>query len=194
MQKRKARSSTPSSGAESLPVATMDSVPALAPRRMPVWLAAGLGRRLPTEYVDAIGEQVVTDSAVWDLDGPVVRITTPHIPLPAAEALEDMAGVLERIAPDEIHISTPVRPPAESWVEMPDAAAVERALSVLGNVSRVLEPVVVAVDSPLDSNGSSHITMKAIRNTSFVMPTKETQVPLWTALFLRVTRMRYWKV
>ena len=26
-----------------------------------------------------------------DLDGPVVRITTPHIPLPAAEALEDMA-------------------------------------------------------------------------------------------------------
>jgi pyruvate dehydrogenase E1 component beta subunit len=27
----------------------------------------------------------------WDLDGPVVRITTPHIPLPAAEALEDMA-------------------------------------------------------------------------------------------------------
>lgn len=25
----------------------------------------------------------------WDLDGPVIRITTPHIPLPAADALED---------------------------------------------------------------------------------------------------------
>jgi len=34
---------------------------------------------------------IVTEEAFWDLDGPVVRITTPHIPLPAAEALEDMA-------------------------------------------------------------------------------------------------------
>jgi len=34
---------------------------------------------------------IVAEEAFWDLDGPVVRITTPHIPLPAAEALEDMA-------------------------------------------------------------------------------------------------------
>ena len=34
---------------------------------------------------------IVAQEAFWDLDGPVVRITTPHIPLPAAEALEDMA-------------------------------------------------------------------------------------------------------
>lgn len=34
---------------------------------------------------------IVADEAFWDLDGPVVRITTPHIPLPAAETLEDMA-------------------------------------------------------------------------------------------------------
>ncbi len=34
---------------------------------------------------------IVADEAFWDLDGPVTRITTPHIPLPAAEALEDMA-------------------------------------------------------------------------------------------------------
>jgi pyruvate dehydrogenase E1 component beta subunit len=34
---------------------------------------------------------IVSDEVFWDLDGPVVRITTPHIPLPAAEALEDMA-------------------------------------------------------------------------------------------------------
>jgi wyosine [tRNA(Phe)-imidazoG37] synthetase (radical SAM superfamily) len=66
------------------------------------------------------------------------------------EALEDMAGALERIAPDEIHISTPVRPPAESWVEMPDTAAVERALSVLGNVAKVLEPIEVDVASEVD--------------------------------------------
>ena len=27
----------------------------------------------------------------WNLDGPVVRITTPHIPLPASDAMEDLA-------------------------------------------------------------------------------------------------------
>jgi pyruvate dehydrogenase E1 component beta subunit len=34
---------------------------------------------------------IVAEEAFWDLDGPVVRITTPHIPLPAAENLEDLA-------------------------------------------------------------------------------------------------------
>jgi pyruvate dehydrogenase E1 component beta subunit len=34
---------------------------------------------------------IVAEEAFWDLDGPVVRITTPHIPLPAAESLEDLA-------------------------------------------------------------------------------------------------------
>jgi pyruvate dehydrogenase E1 component beta subunit len=34
---------------------------------------------------------IVAEEAFWDLDGPVVRITTPHIPLPSAEALEDLA-------------------------------------------------------------------------------------------------------
>jgi pyruvate dehydrogenase E1 component beta subunit len=34
---------------------------------------------------------IVAEEAFYDLDGPVVRITTPHIPLPAADALEDLA-------------------------------------------------------------------------------------------------------
>jgi pyruvate/2-oxoglutarate/acetoin dehydrogenase E1 component len=32
---------------------------------------------------------IVADELFWDLDGPIVRITTPHIPLPAANNLED---------------------------------------------------------------------------------------------------------
>ena len=32
---------------------------------------------------------IVADECFWDLDGPIVRITTPHIPLPAADQLED---------------------------------------------------------------------------------------------------------
>jgi acetoin:2,6-dichlorophenolindophenol oxidoreductase subunit beta len=34
---------------------------------------------------------IAADEAFWDLDGPIVRITTPHIPLPAADHLEDLA-------------------------------------------------------------------------------------------------------
>jgi len=32
---------------------------------------------------------IVAEEVVWDLDGPVVRITTPHVPLPSADNLED---------------------------------------------------------------------------------------------------------
>jgi len=32
---------------------------------------------------------IVADECFWDLDGPILRITTPHIPLPAADLLED---------------------------------------------------------------------------------------------------------
>ena len=34
---------------------------------------------------------IVAEECFFDLDGPIVRITTPHIPLPAADALEDLA-------------------------------------------------------------------------------------------------------
>jgi len=33
---------------------------------------------------------IVAEEGFWDLDGPVQRITTPHIPLPAADSLEDL--------------------------------------------------------------------------------------------------------
>jgi acetoin:2,6-dichlorophenolindophenol oxidoreductase subunit beta len=42
---------------------------------------------------------ILAEEAIDDLDGPIVRITTPHIPLPAAAALEDIAmPTVDRIA------------------------------------------------------------------------------------------------
>jgi pyruvate dehydrogenase E1 component beta subunit len=32
---------------------------------------------------------LVAEELFWDLEGPIVRVTTPHIPLPSADALED---------------------------------------------------------------------------------------------------------
>jgi pyruvate dehydrogenase E1 component beta subunit len=41
---------------------------------------------------------IVAEEIMWDLDGPIVRITTPHIPLASADALEDaMLPSVERI-------------------------------------------------------------------------------------------------
>lgn len=34
---------------------------------------------------------IVAEELFYDLDGPIVRITTPHAPLPAADSLEDLA-------------------------------------------------------------------------------------------------------
>jgi len=32
---------------------------------------------------------IVAEELFWDLDGPIIRVTTPHIPLPSADSLED---------------------------------------------------------------------------------------------------------
>lgn len=34
---------------------------------------------------------IAAEECIWDLDGPIVRVTTPHIPLPSAANLEDLA-------------------------------------------------------------------------------------------------------
>jgi acetoin:2,6-dichlorophenolindophenol oxidoreductase subunit beta len=45
---------------------------------------------------------IVAEERFFDLDGPIVRVTTPHIPLPAADSLEDLAipsadAIVERV-------------------------------------------------------------------------------------------------
>ena len=41
---------------------------------------------------------LVAEELFWDLDGPVVRVTTPHVPLPSADSLEDsVVPSVERI-------------------------------------------------------------------------------------------------
>jgi wyosine [tRNA(Phe)-imidazoG37] synthetase (radical SAM superfamily) len=56
------------------------------------------------------------------------------------EALRAIAAVFDRVEPDEIHISLPTRPPAETWVEAPDEEGLMRARAILGDVARVIHP------------------------------------------------------
>ena len=53
---------------------------------------------------------IVADEAFYDLDGPPVRITTPHVPLPAADILEDMIlPTVERIVETRAAVTAVVK-------------------------------------------------------------------------------------
>lgn len=66
------------------------------------------------------------------------------------EALLHLSDLVVEIGPDEVHISLPDRPPAESWVRPADAEGVMRASAILGDVSKVLNPAegVLVLDDP----------------------------------------------
>ncbi len=61
------------------------------------------------------------------------------------EALRAIAALLERIRPDQVHLVLPTRPPAEPWVEPPDAEGLMRAQAILGQAARVITPAHGAV-------------------------------------------------
>ncbi|MDY6872844.1 MAG: radical SAM protein [Chloroflexota bacterium] len=56
------------------------------------------------------------------------------------EALKEIAGLLEQIQPDEVHIVQPTRPPVELWVKPPDDPAILRAQIILGAKATAVLP------------------------------------------------------
>lgn len=68
------------------------------------------------------------------------------------EALRDIAGVLCRIQPDEVHINLPTRPPAETWVCSPDEEGMMRAMAILGKSTKVVHPAEGAFDLGSEGN------------------------------------------
>lgn len=55
-------------------------------------------------------------------------------------ALQDIAAVLRRIQPDEVHINLPTRPPVETWVRPSDEEGLMRARAILGDIATVVHP------------------------------------------------------
>ena len=73
---------------------------------------------------------IVADEAFYDLDGPPVRITTPHIPLPAADILEDLAlpsvdRIAERVPVSYTHLDVYKRQ-ADASAHRPRSRALAR--------------------------------------------------------------------
>ena len=56
------------------------------------------------------------------------------------EALKEIAVLIERIQPDQVHINLPVRPPAESWVHPASEASTARASTILGKAAVIVPP------------------------------------------------------
>jgi wyosine [tRNA(Phe)-imidazoG37] synthetase (radical SAM superfamily) len=56
------------------------------------------------------------------------------------QALDDLADLLKRLQPDEIHINLPTRPPAETWVKPADESTLLKALVKFSDTARVVHP------------------------------------------------------
>jgi wyosine [tRNA(Phe)-imidazoG37] synthetase (radical SAM superfamily) len=74
------------------------------------------------------------------------------------QALRDIANILRCVEPDEIHISLPTRPPAETWVQPADDEGVLRALAILGEVAHALHPAA----GSFDVSGAENLTDAAL--------------------------------
>lgn len=57
------------------------------------------------------------------------------------EALQALSRAIRHIQPDQVHLSLPLRGPAEPWVQPADAEALARAVRILGEAARVLPPI-----------------------------------------------------
>lgn len=55
-------------------------------------------------------------------------------------ALQSLAALVERIQPDQLHLTLPDRPAAEPWVQSPDADGLMRATAILGKAATVVPP------------------------------------------------------
>ena len=55
-------------------------------------------------------------------------------------ALREIASALKIIQPDEVHLLQPTRPPAETWVGLPDEEGLLRARAILGNIAKIVHP------------------------------------------------------
>lgn len=55
------------------------------------------------------------------------------------DSLLDIAAILERVHPDRVYLTTPIRPPAESWVDIPTVERILKAQELLGGAIGITE-------------------------------------------------------
>ena len=86
-------------------------------------------------------------------------------------ALQDIAGWLEKVCPEEVHVVQPTRPPAEGWVRPPNKMGLARAQAILGDVARIILPAEGAFDFSSDED-----LLKAIAGIITRHPMRESEL------------------
>ncbi len=103
------------------------------------------------------------------------------------EALREIAAVVRRIQPDQVHLNLPTRPPAEPWVQPSDGFGLMRASFILGDIARVVHPAAgtfkrVENDNVVDAIVSI-ITRHPMREEELIRTLKQ-----WTSAPIEETR------
>jgi wyosine [tRNA(Phe)-imidazoG37] synthetase (radical SAM superfamily) len=70
------------------------------------------------------------------------------------KALKEIAALLNRIQPDEVHLLQPTRPPVETWVRPADEEGLLRAQAILGDIARIIYP---AASGSFDLGGAESL-------------------------------------
>jgi wyosine [tRNA(Phe)-imidazoG37] synthetase (radical SAM superfamily) len=101
------------------------------------------------------------------------------------KALMEIADVMKRIHPDEIHILQPTRPPVEKWVSPPNNEGLIRAHAILGETSKTILPVEGIFDL-----GSEDNLIEAILGVITRHPMKESDLVKALARWPKVDIMK----
>jgi wyosine [tRNA(Phe)-imidazoG37] synthetase (radical SAM superfamily) len=68
------------------------------------------------------------------------------------EALREIAIILERVQPDQVHLNVPNRPPVETWVQLPEEKSIQRAKKILGEQAQIVSPPLLDVQVTYSGN------------------------------------------
>jgi len=69
-----------------------------------------------------------------------------------SEALHEIAHLMKRLKPDGIHITLPIRPPAEVEVQPSDESGILRAKDILGEITHVSIPITIEAQAMGDGD------------------------------------------
>ena len=106
--------------------------------------SADLYRRINRPHPSATFERLVNGLMAFrrDYEGKLcIEVMLVRGLNDSEDALRDIAEVLRQIGPNEVHINLPIRPPAETWVRPSDEEGLMRALSIIGDIAKVVYPV-----------------------------------------------------
>jgi len=106
------------------------------------WLYRRINRPLPRYKFDAFIEGLscfrrIYSGQLW------VEVMLVKDLNDSEVALRDIAASLKEIRPDQVHLNTPVRPPAEPWVRPTSNERIALALEIIGSDAGVVNNAVI---------------------------------------------------